>query len=143
MKELLHNKTFIVFAMSVIVFLITELLKVTLIKPFTSKIKNERVKRSVNATILLLAISCGVVLDYLYCTFYLHTAFSIITGLGYGAGAITLYSTIERFFKVKISNPYKTVEGEAIVTCLDEICKDGKLDAKDGDAVKDFWNKVK
>jgi hypothetical protein len=73
----------------------------------------------------------------------LHGVFSVITGLGYGTAGISLYGVVERFFKVKIPNPYETEEGRAVIELVDEISKDGKVDEKDKHAVKDFWDKVK
>ena len=113
------------------------------IKYFTKKIKNERLRRIVNATILLIPFALGVLADFLYSTYYLHAAFSVITGLGYGTAGISLYGAIERFFKVKTQNPYETEAGEAVTELVEEISKDGKVDGKDKHAVADFWKKVK
>ncbi len=141
-KELLKNEYFVWCAMAVIIFALTQLLKLP-IKHFTKKIENLRVRKMVNATILLIPFLVGVALDFVYSTYYLHGAFSLINGLGYGTAGISLYGVIERFFKVKVENPYDTKVGEAVKTLVDEISKDGKVDEKDKHAVKDFWDKVK
>jgi hypothetical protein len=73
----------------------------------------------------------------------LHGVFSVITGLGYGTAGISLYGVVERFFKVKVPNPYDSEEGKAVTEFVEDISKDGKVDGKDKNAVKDFWNKVK
>ena len=140
--ELLKNQYFVVCAMAVIVFGLTQLLKMP-IKHFTKFIKHERVRKMVNATILLIPFALGIALDYFYSTFYLATAFSVINGLGYGSAGISLYGIVERFFKVKVENPYETEEGKLAIELVGEIAKDGKVDRNDKHAVKDFWDKVK
>lgn len=142
MLELLNNVYFVSGAMAVIVFLVTQVLKLP-IKHFTSKIKKERVRKLVNATILLIPFAVGVLCDYLYCTYYTHTAFSVIAGLGYGTAGISLYNIIERTFKVKIPNPYETEEGKAVVQLVETVSEDGRVDEQDADAVKTFMDKVK
>lgn len=140
--KLLNNDYFVWCAMAVIIFALTQVLKLP-IKYFTKKISNQRVRRMVNATILLIPFAVGIVLDFLYSTYYLNAAFSVITGLGYGTAGISLYGAIERFFKVKTENPYETKAGKAVTELVEEISKDGKFDGEDKHAVKDFWDKVK
>lgn len=140
--KLLNNDYFVWCAMAVIIFALTQVLKLP-IKYFTKKISNQRVRRMVNATILLIPFALGVLVDFLYSTYYLHSAFTIITGLGYGTAGISLYGAIERFFKVKTENPYETEAGKAVTELVEEISKDGKVDGNDKHAVADFWNKVK
>lgn len=144
MVELLHNKAFILAAMGAIIFAITQLVKQP-IKVLTKRfIKNPRAKKMANIVILFVPFALGIIADILYSTYFLHTAFSIITGLGYGMAAISLYSAVERFFGTKIDNPYKdTKEGKAVVELTEEIGKDGKIDEKDADPIKAFWDKVK
>lgn len=140
--ELLKNQYFVVGGMAVIVFALTQLLKMP-IKHFTKLIQNERVRKMANATILLIPFALGVVLDFFYSTYYLATAFSVINGLGYGSAGVSLYGIVERFFKVKVENPYETEEGKMALEFVSEVAKDGKVDKADKHAVKDFWDKVK
>ena len=140
--ELLKNEYFVWCAMAVIIFALTQVLKLP-IKACTKHISNERGRRIVNATILLIPFALGVLADFLYSTYYLHTAFTVITGLGYGTAGISLYGAIERFFKVKTQNPYATEAGKAVTELIEEISLDGKVDGNDKHAVADFWNKVK
>ena len=139
---LLGNEYFVLSAMAVIIFALTQVLKLP-IKVCTKKIKNERKRKIVNATILFIPFALGVLADFLYSTYYLHTTFTVITGLGYGTAGISLYGIIERFFKVKVDNPYESQEGSAVVSFVEEIAKDGKVNNEDKHAVKDFLNKVK
>lgn len=140
-KQLLENSYFVWCAMAVIIFGVTQLLKLP-IKAVTKKVKNERKRRIINATILLIPFGLGVLFEFLYTQYYLHTAFSVITGIGYGSAGISLYGIIERFFKVKVNNPYDSQAGQAVLDLVDDVTADGKVDSDDKDAVKDFYKKV-
>lgn len=125
MKEfilnLLNNETFVWGIMAVIVFLLTNVIKIP-IKHFTKRIKDEQKRRAVNSVILIFPFLLGLALDFAYSTFYLHTSFSILTGLGYGTAGISLYGVIERFFKVKIPNEWEdTEEGKKVVQEVENI----------------------
>lgn len=136
--DILNNELFICAAMAVIIFLFTQLLKLP-IKHLTVKIQNERTRKIANATILLIPFVLGVLLEFLYKTYVLHVGFSVLTGLGYGAGGVSLYGVIERFFKIKIENPYESEEGEAVLEIVSDATSDGKLTAEDaGNAVTKF-----
>lgn len=142
LKTILDNSYFIWCAMAVIIFLITQLIKLPY-KLFTKKtIKNERARKIANAVILLIPFGLGVLGEFLYTTYYLHTAFTIITGLGYGTASISLYGIIERFFKVKIPNPYETEEGKEVLKLVDDITADGKVDEADKSAVQAFLDQI-
>lgn len=140
--NLLHNNYFIWCAMAVIIFLVTQLIKLP-IKHFTNKIKNERVRKIVNSVILLIPFGLGILAEFLYSTYYLHVAFTVITGLGYGTAGISLYGIVERFFKVKVENPYDSEEGKAVTDLVEKVTKDGVVDENDMTAVNEFLDKVK
>jgi hypothetical protein len=142
MQELLHNKVFILCAMAVIIFAVTQVLKLP-IKFFTNKIKNQTTRKRVNATILLIPFALGILLEFFYGKYVTITPFNVITGLGYGFSGISLYSIIERFFGIKTANPYETEEGRAVTELISKVSADGKVDENDHDAVKAFWDKVK
>lgn len=141
-KSLLDDVYIVSVAMSVVIFALTQFLKMP-IKYFTKKIKNERARRMVNATILLIPFALGIALEILYSTYYLQQAFSIINGLGYGTAGISLYGAVERFFKVKPNNPYDSELGKAVTEFIADISEDGKVDEADKTAVEAFWDKVK
>lgn len=140
-KQLLSNEYFVWCAMAVVIFCLTQLLKLP-IKAATKHIKNERTRKIVNATILLIPFALGVLFEFLYTTYYLQTAFTVITGLGYGTAGISLYGVIERFFKIKVNNPYNTEEGKAVQELVDKVQEDGKIDKSDVSAVDEFWNAI-
>lgn len=142
MQELLHNKVFILCAMAVIIFAVTQVLKLP-IKFFTNKIKNQTTRKRVNATILLIPFALGILFEFLYGKYVTITPFNVITGLGYGFSGISLYSIIERFFGIKTANPYESDEGKAVTELISKVSADGKVDENDQDAVKAFWDKVK
>jgi hypothetical protein len=140
--QLAENEYFVWCAMALIIFISTQILKLP-IKACTKHIKRERARKIANATILLIPFGLGVLCDFLYCTYYLHTVFSVITGLGYGTAGISLYGVIERFFKVKVANPYETEQGQSVLALVGDIKKDGKVDKQDVNAIQEFYNKVK
>lgn len=139
MAELLKNEYFMGVVMSVIVFAFTQLLKMP-IKALTSKIENERTRKIVNGTILLIPFILGVLFEFLLTTLVFHEPFTVIQGLTYGTGGISLYGVVERFFKVK--NPYDTEEGEAVIELVEKVTEDGKVDENDKTALKEFLDLV-
>lgn len=146
LHEILINDGFIWGAMAVIIFFVTQVLKLP-IKVCTKRIKNERVRKIVNATILLIPFGLGVLFEFLYTQYCpldyrAHEYFSVITGLGYGTAGISLYGVIERFFKVKIPNAYDTAEGKAVTDLVGNITIDGKVDGKDKSAVQEFLDQI-
>lgn len=145
---LLSNEYFVWCAMAVIIFLLTQVLKLPY-KACTKHIKNERTRKIVNAFILLIPFGLGLLAEFLYGSLLLpaigmaSVPFYGITGLSYGAGGVSIYGLVERFFKVKISNPYTdTEEGKAVKEFVDKVVSDGKVDDNDIDAVKEFWDKI-
>lgn len=138
---ILRNGWFIGCTMAVIIFVATQLLKLP-IKHFTKKIKDESKRKLVNSTILLIPFVLGIFLAFLHST-CVHTTFYVITGLKYGTAGISLYGIIERFFNIKIKNPYDTEEGKAVTDLVNNITADGKIDSSDSTAVQEFLDKVK
>lgn len=142
MDEILHNMTYVYIAMAIIIFLLTNVLKLP-IKVVTGKIKNEKIRKRVNTIIYLIPFALGIGFDILYSTYYLNEAYSIIRGLGYGTASITAYHGFEQNFKIKTNNPYETGEGKAVVELVETITADGKIDKEDISAVQNFWDAVK
>lgn len=142
--DIINNNCFVCLAMAVIIFCVTQVLKLP-IKFGTKHIKNERVRKIVNSVILLIPFGLGVLLNFLWYTYYLHEAYqmsSIMVGLGYGTAGISIYGIVERFFKVKVSNPYDTEEGKAVTELVESVTADGKVDSEDKSAVQEFLDKV-
>ena len=146
MKELfmqvMSNAQLVVALTGIVIFAITQLLKMP-IKHFTNKIKNDRVRRIVNITILLIPFALGVGFEFLYSMYVYFDAFELGVGVAYGSSAVFAYSIVERFLKVKLPNPFATEEGKAFLQLVDTVSEDGKIDENDKDAIKAFWEKVK
>lgn len=141
LNTLLHNTYFVWCAMAIILFGITQLIKWP-IKHFTKKIGNKKVRTLVNTAILLIPFAFGILLDFLYSTYYLKEAFNAINGLGYGMAAISLYGIIERFLKIKVDSPYDTADGKSVTELIYNLANDGKLDAKDAEAIQEFLDNI-
>lgn len=134
MQELLCNQYFVWGTMAVIIFLLTQLVKLP-IKLGTSRIKDEAVRKRINVIILLIPFALGIIADFLYSTYIIHTSVSILTGIGYGTAGISIYNAFEALFKAK--NPYKTKEGEIALDLVSGVKKGDK------NAVSEFWDKMK
>lgn len=141
-KELLNNEYVVYAIMAVVIFIGTQILKLP-IKAITNKIKNERARRIVNGIILLIPFALGLGLEYAMCRFINHDAFNIIEGLTYGTAGISFYGVVERFFKVKTNNPYKTEEGKAVVELVQKVTADGKVDVNDKSAIQEYFETLK
>lgn len=138
MAELLTNQFFVIGVMSALIFGLTQGIK-QLIKLGTKHIANERVRRMVNTTILLIPFALAFVAEFAFTT-VMAIAFSANNALAYGTGAVSIYGIVERFFKVK--NPYDTAEGKEAIELAYSVVKDGKIDGEDMSAVEKFINKV-
>lgn len=143
MVELLNNETYMLIAMGVVAFLVTQGLKWAFVKPFTKNL-NTRAKTAINAVILLIAFGSAVLCEFLYSHFWLHTAIDLSRascGWGYASG---IYGFVEMFIKlikgkeVKLENPFETETGKQTAELIGNITKDGKVDKKDSSTVKEF-----
>ena len=146
MKELfmqvMSNAELVVAITGIVIFALTQLLKMP-IKHFTNKIENQRIRRIVNITILIIPFALGVGCEFVYSMFVYFDAFELGVGIAYGSSAVFAYSIVERFLKVKLPNPFATEEGKAFLQLVDTVSEDGKIDENDKDAIKAFWDKVK
>ena len=159
MKDILYNYEWMCVIMAVFIFLFTFVLKYP-IKRITKRIAEKRIgacttneevervekrRKMANAIILLIPFLLGLFCEYAYTHWLLDVVvpFSLVSGLGYGTAAISLYGVVERFFGVKIPNPYETEEGQAVIALVDKVAEDGKVDENDKDAVTEFLNMVK
>lgn len=150
----LDNEMAVLGLMSVLVFLLTNLLKMP-IKHFTAKLKDEILRKRFNTFILLIPFVVGVLLDYVYCTLYLHAIPSLLTGISYGTAGIALYNTVSQISAkngIKIENPYDSKDGKAVEelgkqivenATINKVVEEKKLAEKDKDAISAFLNKVK
>lgn len=147
MAELLNNQTYVLIAMGIVAFLVTQGLKWAFVKPFTKNL-NTRAKTAINAVILLIAFGSAVLCEFLYSHFWLHTAIDLSRasyGWGYASG---IYGFVEMFIKlikgkeVKLENPFETETGKQTVELIGNITKDGKVDKSDAQSIKDFANKL-
>lgn len=140
LEQLLADQAFVWGSMAIIVLLLTQVLKCLIVKPFTKLIKNEAVRERVDCIIVLIPLAIGIVLDFFYSTYFLQTAPNMIEGIKYGATAIAIYSPFAKFFGAK--NVYESAKGKKALEFVEGIVSDGKIDAKDGEKVKEFLEMV-
>lgn len=137
--EFLYNKDITIWIMAVIVFAITFLLKLP-IKALSKKAKNEQCRKAINSVILIIPFAIGMLVEWLYDTFIMKGVFDYVTGFLVGGQSIALYGVVERFFGVKVENPYETEEGKKVLEQVEEITEDGTVTA---DEIQDFLNNIK
>lgn len=150
MTELLQNPVFVYTAMAAIIFGLTQGLKWAFVKPWTNRIKNERVRKAVNTTIYFIPYALGCVCEFLYSVCYLQGDFSIVSGIIHGTSGIAFYGVFERIYALatgkssNLKNPYTETEvGVAVKQLMDSVIADGKVDKADSPALKAFLEKVK
>ncbi len=146
-KQLLSNDYFVWCAMAVVIFGLTQLLKLP-IKAVTKHIKNEKTRGIVNLVILIIPFTLGLLAEYLFDVLYLHNVFAGIAGLQYGSASLLVYGVFEKLAKktgieIKLDNPYETTdEGKAVQELVEKVQEDGKVDKSDLSAVDEFWQAI-
>ncbi len=146
LKTLLENEYFVWCAMAVVIFGLTQLLKLP-IKAATKHIKNEKTRGIVNLVILIIPFALGLLAEFLFDGLYLHNEFSGIAGLQYGSASLLVYGVFEKIAKrtgieIKLNNPLDTDEGKAVQELVNKVQEDGKIDKTDASAVDEFWKTV-
>ena len=142
MKELLSNDYFVVCTMSIIICLITQLLKLP-IKLFTNKIKNQKAEDRVTALLMILPLALGILFNFLYNVYYLKIAFSVIEGLSWGTASIMFYQGFKKVITGKEPTDLEIKEITSVKELASKIASDGKLDKNDKNAIDEYLNKVK
>lgn len=145
-KQLLSNEYFVWCAMAVVIFCLTQILKLP-IKAATKNIKNEKTRGIVNLIILIIPFGLGLLAEWLFDGLYLRNAFSGITGLQYGSASLLVYGIFEKIAKktgieIKLDNPLDTEEGKAMQELVEKVQEDGKIDKSDVSAVDEFWKAI-
>lgn len=147
LKQLLANEYFMFIAMALIIFGLTQLLKLP-IKAATKHIKNEKTRGIVNLVILIIPFALGLLAEYLFDVLYLGNVYMGVAGLKYGSSSLLVYSVFEKIAKktgvdIKLNNPYETTdEGKAVQELVDKVQEDGKIDKFDLSAVDEFWKTI-
>lgn len=143
LKTLLENEYFVGCAMAIIIVGLTQLIKLPY-KAATNHIKNEVLRKCVNAVILLIPFAFGLLGEFLYAHYVSQTSFTgwlgSLSGLG-GLGTHGIFSFVKEIIKSKSKekdNPYNTEEGKAVVDLVENVVEDGKIDAKYTSAVDEF-----
>ena len=138
MRELLNNPNFVWSAMTIVVLLVSQLLKLPIKALTKATIKNANARSRVNGLIMRVPLALGIAFDWLFCTYYLGVSFSLLEGIKLGGSAITAYGMLEKLIKGAPS-----AETKAAIELVEEITEDKKADKNDVDAVKAFLKKVK
>lgn len=149
LNNLLNNEYFVWCAMGLIAFLVTQILKLLLVKPFTKNL-NKRAKTLINSVILLIAFGSAVICEWFYSHYWLGVYMDLCRASNGWAYASSIYAIVEVFIKVikgdntlKLENPYSTEEGKAVTNMIGSIVENGKVDENDKKAVDDFLKMIK
>jgi hypothetical protein len=149
MEQLMNNSAFVYLVMAVMVFGITQGLKWAFVKPFTNKLSSERARKSINTIIFLFPYAVGLALEYFYATYISQTAPDLFVGAMSGGAGHSVFALYERVYSLitgrSTSKKYDnfTEEQQAVEKLVFDAIADGKIDADDKPALKEFLNKVK
>lgn len=149
MEELLNNSVFVYALMAVMVFGITQGLKWAFVKPWTNKLSNERARKSINTIIFLFPYAVGIALEYFYATFILQTTPDLFAGALSGGAGHSVFALYERIYSLitgrsTAKKSYAVTEEEnAVEKLVMDSIADGKINADDKPALREFFDKVK
>lgn len=125
LNKILYNQEMSMWAMAVIVALLTEVFKLP-IKACTKNLK-KATKERINATIILLAVGIGMTIYYLYCTHVAHIEFQYVNGASLGGMASMAYEVLVRLFGKKGENTFETEGGREALGIIENAVADGEI----------------
>ncbi len=139
MKELLNDDYFILVAMSLVICILTQIIKFP-IKHFTDKIKSSKKEGRITTIIMLIPLILGIVINFFFNTYYLHIPFAPLDGLTWGSTSIVLYNAIKRVLTGNNTSEADKKAEQAVNALVQDIKQDGQLNAGDIDAVKEYFD---
>lgn len=150
MQAILENQVVVYVVMAALIFGLTQGLKWLFIKPFTNKIKNEKVRKAVNTTIYFIPYALGILFEFVYAVLLVHSEFSVVMGIIHGTSGIACYGVFERIYSLctgkssNIANPYTDTDvGRAVKELMDSVAEDGEVNKDDFPKLKEFLEKVR
>lgn len=149
MQAILTNQVVVYAVMAILVFAITQGLKWVLVKPWTRKIKNEKVKKGINTIIYFFPYFVGIGLEFAYSVFLIKTEPNMLIGAINGGAAHSVYSLFEHLESLAKTGKGKSVangkseEELAVERLVFGVIQDNKVDKADAPKLKEFLDKVK
>lgn len=149
MQALLDNQVLVCFVMAILCFAITQGLKWAFVKPWTKKISNEKVKKSINTVIFFFPYALGILFEILLSVYVTNTAPNLLIGALNGGAGHSVYDLFERGWsiangKLEEKKPHaKTDDEKAAEELVFGVTEDNSIDENDHSKVKEFWDKVK
>lgn len=149
MQALLENQVFVYSAMAILVFAITQGFKWAFIKPWTNKLNNERVRKSINTTIYFIPYAVGIALEVLFSLYIANTTPNIFVGALSGGAGHSVFALYERIYAVATGkadekkSQAKTDDEKAVEDLVFGATEDGKIDGTDRPALNAFLEKIK
>lgn len=141
MKEfiflILRNEAVMWVVLSILIFGLTQLLKLP-IKALTKKLA-EKPRKRVNLLIYLIPFGLGIGLSYVYYNILptipeLAMSFDtefLFMGFKLGSSSIAIYGILDQLCGVKVENPYASEDGQKVISAVNGIIADGKVEQQE------------
>lgn len=148
MQALLENQVFVYATMAILVFAITQGLKWAFVKPWTKKIKNEKIKKGINTIIYFFPYFVGIALEFAYSVWLMQVEPNMLMGAINGGAAHSVYSLYEHLYGLATGKKAKNGENKsdfekAVEQLVMGVVEDNKVDGNDCPKLKAFMDKVK
>ena len=127
--EFFKNETVLFFVMGVLIFILTELIKIPYKKFLTSKITEEKYRKLANTVILLLPF---ILASIMLCVYWYKTyqAFDVVQVIKLATLPVTIYAFLEQVTSGRIKNPYNSEDGEQVINAIESIKDNAKKSDK-------------
>ena len=149
MQAILANQWVIYAIMAILVFALTQGLKWVLVKPWTRKIKNEKVRKGINTIIYFFPYVVGIGLEIAFCCFVTKQNPNLFMGAVNGGAAHSVHALKEHLISLyKDGNGKSIADGKsdyelAVEQLVMGVVEDNKVDGNDCPKLKAFMDKVK
>lgn len=140
MQALLDNQVFVLCAMAVLTFALTQGLKWVCVKPWTNKLKSDRARKAINTVIFFFPYAIALGLEF-FVTLLTKGEFNALVGLIVGGGSHSVYGLFEMIYGIATGKI--KIKKEEVKELIQTVTEDGKVDGNDHPALKAFLDKVK
>lgn len=138
MKAILDNQIFVYFFMAIFVFAITQGMKWVLVKPWTNKLENERLRKAINSIIFFFPYFVAIAMEFAF-SVIVKVEFNAWVGLVIGGGSHSVYGIFEMIYGIA-TGKIKIDKNESNKEIIEEFIEKNK---EEHTALDAFWNKIK
>lgn len=140
MQALFDRQVFVLGLMVVLTFALTQGLKWAGVKPWTNKLKNERVRKAINTIIYFFPYAISLGLEFVF-AIITKGEFNALVALVIGGGSHSVYGLFEMIYGVATGKI--KIKKEEVKELIQTVTEDGKIDENDHPALKAFLDKIK